>query len=216
MVSEPTRQDNTLDLFLTNNDTLVSKVTILPGISVMVDLFLTNNDTLVSKVTILPGISDHDIVSCMVRFKPIILKQVPRVMLLYRKADWTAFKAFAKDKYEELLKDHPSKPVEDLWSSFKSVIHNGIAKFVPNKILGTKKSLPWITQPIKRLIRKRNKLFHKQKSSKSPSDRHHFLRVRQHIKMKIKQSYDLYIEDILSLNSNSDRKDQNTAIELTD
>ena len=192
MVSEPTRQDNTLDLFLTNNDSLVSKVTILPGIS------------------------DHDIVSCMVRFKPIILKQVPRVIPLYRKADWTAFKAFAKDKCEELLKDHPSKSVEDLWSSFKSVIHNGIAKFVPSKILGTKKTLPWITQPIKRLIRKRNKIFHKQKSLKSPTDRHHFLRVKQHIKMKIRQSYDLYIEDIIGLNSNSDRKDQNTVIELTD
>ena len=137
-------------------------------------------------------------------------------MPLYRKIDWTAFKAFAKDKREELLKDHPSKSVKDLWSSFKSVIHNGIPKFVPSKILGTKKSLPWITQPIKRLIRKRNKLFHKQKSSKSPTDRHHFLRVKQHIKMKIRQSYDLYIEDILGLNSNSDRKDQNTAIELTD
>ena len=78
MVSEPIRQDNTLDLFLTNNDSLVSKVTILPGIS------------------------GHDIVSCMVRFKPVILKQVPRVMPLYRKTDWTAFKAFAKDKCEEL------------------------------------------------------------------------------------------------------------------
>ena len=170
MVSEPTRQDNILDLFLTNNDSLVSKVTILPGIS------------------------DHDLVSCIVRLKPIILKQIPRVMPLHRKADWTAFKAFAKDKCEELLKDHTSKSVEDLWSSFKGVIHNGIAKFVPDKTLGTKKSLPWITQPIKRLITKRNTLFHKQKTSKS---RHHFLRVKQHIKMKKRQSYDLYIEDIL-------------------
>ena len=175
MVSEPThRQDNILDLFLTNNDALISKVTIPLGIS------------------------DHDIVSCMVRLKPIILKQVPRVMPLYRKADWTAFAS----KCEELLKDHPSKSVEDLhvWGCFKSVIHNGIAKFVPSKTLGTKKSHPWITQPIKRLIRKRNKLFHKQKSSKSPTDHHHFLRVKQHIKMKIRQSYDLYIEDILGFN----------------
>ena len=56
----------------------------------------------------------------------------------------------------------------------------------------------------------------KQKSSKSPTDRYHFLGVKQHIKMKIRQSYDLYIEDILGLNSNSERKDQNTAVELTD
>ena len=128
MVSEPIRQDNILDLFLTNNNSLVSKVTILPGIS------------------------EHDIVSCMVRFKPAILKQVHRVVPLYRRANWTAFKAFAKDECEELLKDHPSKSVEDLWSSFKSVIHNGIAKFVPSKTLGTKKSLPWIAQPIKNLL----------------------------------------------------------------
>ena len=59
MASEPTRQDNIL--------------------------FLTNNESLISKVTILPGISDHDIVSFMVRFKPIIFKQVPRVVPLYRK-----------------------------------------------------------------------------------------------------------------------------------
>ena len=90
-------------------------------------------------------------------FKPIILKQVPRVMPLYRKVDWTAFKAFAKDKCEEILKDHPS--VEDLWSSFKSVIHNGIAKFVPSKILGTKKSLPWITQPIKKTYKEEEQAF---------------------------------------------------------
>ena len=34
--------------------------------------------------------------------------------------------------------------------------------------------------------------------------------------MKIRQSYDLYIEDILGLNSNSNRKDQNTAMGLAD
>ena len=34
--------------------------------------------------------------------------------------------------------------------------------------------------------------------------------------MKIRQSYDLYIENILGLNSSSDRKDQNSAIEPID
>ena len=73
-------------------------------------------------------------------------------MPLYHKAYWTAFKAFAKDKCEELVKDHPSKSVEDLWSFFKSVIHNGIAKFVPSKTLGTKKSLLGLHNPLKDLL----------------------------------------------------------------
>ena len=34
--------------------------------------------------------------------------------------------------------------------------------------------------------------------------------------MKKMQSYDLYVEDILGINSNSDRKDQNSDLELTD
>ena len=64
MVSEPTRQDNILDLFLTNNDSLVIKVTILPGIS------------------------DHDTVSCMVREANYFEASTP---IMHRKADSTAF-----------------------------------------------------------------------------------------------------------------------------
>ena len=37
--------------------------------------------------------------------------------------------------------------------SFKTVIDKGISQFVPIKKIGSKRSLPWITQPIKRLIR---------------------------------------------------------------
>ena len=56
MVTEPTRYENTLDLFLTNNPTLVSKVEIMPGLS------------------------NHDIVYSEVNIKPQIVTQKPRVM----------------------------------------------------------------------------------------------------------------------------------------
>ena len=66
MVTEPTRYENILDLFLTNNPTLVSKVEIMPGLS------------------------DHDIVYSEVNIKPQIVTQKPRVMPVYRKTDWDA------------------------------------------------------------------------------------------------------------------------------
>ena len=59
MVTEPTRYENVLDLFLTNNSTLVNKVEIIPGFS------------------------DHDIVYTEVSIKPQILPQKPRVMSVY-------------------------------------------------------------------------------------------------------------------------------------
>ena len=94
------------------------------------DLFLTSNVSLVNTVSVhcvLPGIFDHDIVSAMVDLRPVIPKQLPCVMPLYSKADWTGFKAYAKEQCKEPIKDHPSKTVEELWSSFIRVIHNGIA-----------------------------------------------------------------------------------------
>ena len=188
MVSEPTRLCNTLSLCLTSNDTLVNTVSILPGIS------------------------DRDIVSATVNLQPVVQKQVHRVMPLYRKADWIGY---AKEQCEGLMKDHPSRTVEELWSSFKTVIHNWIAKFVRKTSLGTKKSLPWITQPVKRLIRKRNPLYCKQKSTKSTAVRHHFLKHRPLVTTKIRQSHDRYIEYILGI-STLDQKDKNTDSSHTD
>ena len=54
----------------------------------ILDLFLTINPTLVDNVSITSGLSDHDIVLIQVNVKPEVLKQVPRNIHLYKKADW--------------------------------------------------------------------------------------------------------------------------------
>ena len=54
MVSDPTRGDNILDLFLTSNHTLVKHVDVHPGIS------------------------DHDLVYSEVFTKPVETRQTPR------------------------------------------------------------------------------------------------------------------------------------------
>ena len=104
MVSEPTGLCNTVFLFLTNNDSLVNTVSILPGQWYIWPWYCLSHGNL----------------------KPVVQKQVPLVMPLYREADWIGFKVYAKEKCEGLMKDHPSKTVEELWSAFKTVIHNGI------------------------------------------------------------------------------------------
>ena len=39
---------------------------------------------------------------------------------------------------------YENKTVEQLWNSFKSVINQGISKFIPIKRFGAKRSLPWV------------------------------------------------------------------------
>ncbi|MCG8046380.1 MAG: hypothetical protein JAY66_11960 [Candidatus Thiodiazotropha taylori] len=181
MVSKPTRGDNILDLFLTSNHTLVNSTEILPGIS------------------------DHDIISATVSVKPKLNKQKPRSVPIFRKADWDGFKLFIREKSFEILGRFQESTPEEIWNAFKSALNSGIEKFVPIKKLSTKSSLPWITQEIRRLIRKRDKLYQKQKSG-TTKDRYHFKQVKHLVQGKIRQAYNNYLADILGVGSDGEGK----------
>ena len=98
---------------------------------------------------------------------------------------------------------YEGKSVETLWLEFKEALSAGIGKFIPTKFVGQKKHLPWITQPIRREIRKRDRLYKKFKRSKAPKDRKTFLNSKHGVKTKIKMAYDKYLEDILGLNDDT-------------
>ncbi|MCG7865188.1 MAG: hypothetical protein JAY74_02330 [Candidatus Thiodiazotropha taylori] len=176
MVSEPTRGDNVLDLFLTSNETLVNQVEILSGIS------------------------DHEISVSNISIKPKICQQKPRSVPLYRKTDWDSFRKFMASKSSEILGSFQQSTVEEIWNALKTALDSGIKQFVPIKKLSSKRSLPWITQEIRRLIRKRDNLYHKQKSG-SNKDRCHFKQVKHLVQRKIKIAHENYLADILGVGS---------------
>ena len=76
-------------------------------------------------------------------------------------------------KCTEILCPFQESTVEEIWNALKTALDSGIQQFVPIKKLSSKCSLPWITQEIRRLMRKRDKLYQKQKTG-SGKDRCHF------------------------------------------
>ena len=71
----------------------------------------------------------------------------------------------------------------------------------PTKTIQSKSSLPWITQSIRRLIRRRDDLYRKlKKKTGDLTFRNKFLSLRKSIKHKIKSSYNCYLEGLLGLN----------------
>ena len=88
--------------------------------------------------------------------------------------------------------------MEEIWLSRKTVIDKGISQFVPIKKIGSKRSLPWITQHIKRFIRKRDCLFQKQKKG-HPRDRRHFKEMKHLVQSKIRTAYNNYFQSVLGL-----------------
>ena len=170
MVTEPTRPDNVLDLFLTTNQTLINEVNCQPGLS------------------------DHDMVTAVGSLKPVIQKQKPRKIHLFRKADWPRLKAKMRMYQESFLAEYMGKSVEKLWNDFTSTLESSKQECIPMKTVRGKPSLPWITQEIKRMIRKRDSLYIKFKKSGKMDLKNQFQALRQKIKRKIKDSYQTYLE----------------------
>ena len=90
--------------------------------------------------------------------------------------------------------------VEHLWTSFKKKIHPLMETYIPTKTLkGNKIQKPWIWSQVKSLMRKKKKLFDKQKRIGKPKN------IRQHKETKAKlqtterQSYWQFVDNIIEV-----------------
>ena len=97
--------------------------------------------------------------------------------------------------------------MEQLWNSFTSTLTKHMNECIPSKTIKGKSSLPWITQEIKHLIRKRDKLYSSYKRTQDHDKRKSFLTFRQQIKSKIKASYLVYLECLLGLRDEESKCD---------
>ena len=131
--------------------------------------------------------------------KPSIQKQKPRKVPLLNKADWPKLKSLMRDYQKKFLLNHANRSVEELWSDFVTALEAFTSKCIPTKIIRGKCSLPWITQSIRRQIRRRDDLYRKFKRTGDQTFRDKFLALRKNIKHNIKSSYNLYLEGLLGI-----------------
>jgi L-lysine 2,3-aminomutase len=65
------------------------------------DLFFTNNNTLVNQVRVIPGISDHEAVFIESSLRPIKKLAITREVWQYRKEDYDNLKKELNDYYND-------------------------------------------------------------------------------------------------------------------
>ena len=70
-----------------------------------------------------------------------------------------------KEEIEAMF--HNGSSTQQLWDYCKTELDDSIDKNIPQKMANTKDGNPWITRDIKRLIRKRDRLYKKQKKNKN-------------------------------------------------
>ena len=173
--------------------------------SSILDLFFTNNPTLVNKCEVIPGIGDHEAVYIENSLRPIITKKNPRKVLIYKKANYEALNRELKEGEQRFQRTAETANVNGLWQLFEETLKNAMQRHIPSKIInGSKPNKPWITRPIKALLRKLKKLHQRQRSSGCPRDRQRYIELRRKTQRIERQAYWQYIEGMLSDEENDD------------
>ena len=166
----------------------------------ILDLFFTNNNTLVDKVVVLPGMSDHDGIPLVtISTRPKINKSNPRKVFLYHRANYTKLREDMSSISEDFQsKDLDSISVNELWNEFCERVNNSMDANIPSKTVSSRNTAPWINHKIKKSLRHKQKAYNQARKLDDTSSWEKFRSLRKRVKKETRQSYRKYIKDVCS------------------
>ena len=173
--STPTRGQNILDLMFTSNPNLLSNELHAPSLS-----------------------HDHDAVFLELIFKPRLFKGNDHFTYLYKKADISGLDNELNQIVQEFSTRDPTNfSVDENWLFFSSKLKAAIDKWVPKKQVKSHRRLPWITRQIKRMMRKRERLFKLARSSKRALHWQLYKKYRNFVKRQIHLAHSNYVNEVI-------------------
>ena len=152
----------------------------------ILDLVFTTNPTLVKSSISTPGISDHDIVVTDFITKPQRSHQKPRICHKFGKADWEKMKSEIIETSIKLEERYSAgEDVNTLWEIFKSSLNNSIDKHIPTFKFKAKHSLPWLSPRLKKLLKRKHRLYKKARKS---NDWSNFRKFQKHCRQEFRRA----------------------------
>ena len=92
----------------------------------------------------------------------------------------------------------PFRSVDENYQVFKISINDSIRNHIPQKNISGRWNVPWLTTSIKRLTRKKQRLYNKARRTNNPSDWKKFKELRKHIKKQLSVAHNEYVSKMLS------------------
>ena len=169
----------------------------------LLDLFCSNKPSLVKSCNAIPGLSDHEVIiaDCLIKAK--ICKKVPRTIHQWSRADWDKLKADTTKFKDSYLSQHESRSVDENYNIINDHITNIMETHVPSKLSRSANKNPWLTNSVKRMCRKKQRLFNR---ARRTHKRSHWERYKAHKRDTLKavrRARWSYVNDILQLSLDS-------------
>ncbi len=179
-VTEPTRENNILDLIIASQDHLIKNVTVGEHLSSC----------------------DHKVVRADINITTNVVENkifVPN----FRRGNFERLRTELSH-----LSLPASTSVDDAWSYFKNQLLTHQSKFIPNceKRSSNNKNHPWFNNEIKRALKARNNLHTRMKTLRSTENTTLYNEARRRVKILIKQAKRRYEENIAADSKNNAKK----------
>ena len=182
-VDSPTRDENILDIFLTNRPSLTTKCKLLPPL----------------------GNSDHDIVYISASLSAKFIKKAKRTVWDWAKRDNQQLHIDAKNFSSFFIRNHStSTPIEQMWNCIKENIISLINANVPTRQTTSHTSRQtWITAKAKRLCRQKKRWHKKSKKSNSARVKARYQEIKKKCRKECRKAKASFLDRISSDNENN-------------
>ena len=204
-VTEPTRGDNILDIFLTNNLDLIKSTKVISGVS------------------------DHEAV--IIESKLYIKTKKPKKRKIHQwnKVNMAKLKSDANyfsRRFKVSHQKNKDSNINNMWSCIKKNLEQIIEDNVPSKMTNSKVYQPWITTQTKRLIKNKNKWYAKMKRRKDDQSKRKYQDYKRMAQKLARRSHDSHVQNLVDEDDKgnkklwsyvkSQRKEQTGIADLTD
>ena len=186
VVEFPTRNDNTLDIVLTNRPSLVNRC---EGA---------------------PGLSDHDIVFLDANIQANRVKPVRRKIHLWKRADLEALRysvmKWADGYVSRFTSSATNTDVDLMEREMQSGLMHILDKHVPSKMTTQRNNKSWFNTQTKRITRRKARAHRKARRTNKKRDWERFRCLRREAQRICRQAYNQHIADLVSSDPSSNKR----------
>ena len=160
------------------------------------DLFFTSEPSKIVKVSSTAPISDHDLIVVDLN---LCVKKKPKsqhIIYNWKKANVEEINKLVSEKLKNINQNQLTD-VEASWNNFKNVLLEAQDKFVPHRLSTSRHNLPWFNQKLRRLAKKKQRLYNKAKKTKTNDDMTAFKKCRGEYSQCLRKAQRQYYNDFL-------------------
>ena len=99
-----------------------------------------------------------------------LTKKPRRPVKQWSKADWDTIQKETTTFRDKFLSEYQERDVDTNYSDFQQHVDNMLDKHVPTKLSSSRKNVPWLTPTIRRMCRKKQRLYKRAKKAKKNKD----------------------------------------------